>query len=655
MQPKIKSSKNTPDAASKNTKATGDKSVGAPRWLIYVVLLFTAMIYSRTLQNGLTFDDDDNYILQNPYLRHFSWDGIKAIFSSFYSYNYHPLTTTAWLFLYKFFALNPLPYHLLNVVLHVANTFLVYKLAQKLSGKEVTAIIVSALFALHPMHVESVAWVSELKGVLYSFFYLLAIVFYLQYINGAARKYFVYALVCFIASLLSKPAAVTLPVLLLIIDWYRGRGINSKTVIEKVPYFMLSAVFSVIAIMSQQAGGAVNDISASYGAVNRIFLFTSGIASYLLRLAVPVKLAALHYFPNADNGALPWEYYCSLPFLLAVGWLVARIMKREQKPGEAYSLRRDIIFGLLFFAATIFVMLQIIAVGSSLIAERYTYIPYIGLFYIAGQWTTHRLNEKNKAVLAGLLTGVVLIFALQAWTRIADWKDTDVLFTDIVEKNKDNHHNFLVYTYWGDYKKYARDMPAALQYYSQAIAINPSTDKAYFGRGTVYEKTGNPKAAVPDYNKAISLNADRPGYYNYRGWAYYLLGDKTSAMADFNKALSLDSKYPEAYNNRGWAYFEAGDTAHAMKDFNTAISLDPMFTLPYFNRAAIKANSGQFKGAIEDYTELLKFSPNDSLAYFNRGLTRINIQDKTGACEDLRKAMEMGYPGASQALNQYCR
>lgn len=634
--------------AAREVKASGGSRL--PKWLPVGLLVFTALIYSRALQNQITFDDDVEYIINNPYLRDFSLHGILKIFTSFYSYNYHPLTTILWTIVYKLFALDPLPYHFLNVALHVANTFLVYKLAEKLSGKQITALVVAALFALHPMHVESVAWIAEMKGVLCAMFYISAALCYIDYLDRAGRKYYFYSLLLLLASLLSKPAAVTLPVLLVIIDWYKGRKINLKTMAEKAPFLALSVIFGIVAIMSQKAGGAMNDITVSYGTVNKIFLFTSGIASYLLRLVAPIGLCGLHYFPNMQNGALPWQYYCSLPFLLVIALLVFRTLKKTTVP-----LRKDIIFGILFFFITISVMLQIITVGASLTAERYTYVSYIGFFYIAGQWLSSIRTEKNRNNLTAALAVVIAIFSLQSYNRIADWHDTDSLFSDMIEKNKGNMHNYLVYSYWGDYKQYTKDLPAAAQCYSQATAINPGFAPAWFKMGNTAEKTGNLKSAIADYTKAISLESGRPNYFNYRGWAFFESGDRKSAMEDFNKALALDARYPEAYNNRGWIYYQSGDTTRALKDFDTAISIQPGFSLPYFNRAAISANAGQFMRAIVDYTEVLKYHPTDSLAYFNRGLTRINMRDKNGACDDLRKALESGYSAASQALDQYCR
>ena len=342
-------------------------SPSLPKWAPFALIAVTAIIYSRALQGSITFMDDDYYILKNPYIRDLSWHGIVSIFTSFYNYNYHPFTTLTWLLVYSLFKLNPLPYHLVNVLLHLVNVWLVFRLALRLSSRDTAAFVVAALFALHPMHVESVAWISETKDVLYTAFYLLACLAYLQYIgNGGKAKHYMLMTAFFIASLFSKPAAVTLPLLLVVIDIYKGRSINAKTLLEKTPLLVISLIFAALTVMSQRAGGALHDLSADYSITNRIFLFTSGLSIYLLKLVAPIGQSAIYYFPNTTAGLLPWPYYASMPFLIAVVCLTAWLIRKSH-------IKKDAIFGICFFLVTISVMLQIVTVGSALIADRYTY------------------------------------------------------------------------------------------------------------------------------------------------------------------------------------------------------------------------------------------------------------------------------------------
>lgn len=630
---------------TEQTHPSSAPGTGIPAWAPLIVVLVTGLIYSKAVNSGFTYIDDDYYIIRNQYLRDFSLNGIKAIFTHFYSFNYHPLTTISNLVEFHFWGLDPVPYHLFNVLFHLLNVWLVYKVTEALSGKGITALVVSILFAIHPMHVESVAWIAERKDVLYAAFYLGAIIFYLRYIDkGTKTSDYILSLVLFTCSLLSKSAAVTLPVLLVAIDLYRGRTMNAKAIIEKIPFLLLAILFGILAIMSQKAGGAITDLSAEYSFGTRAVLLLSGLAAYFIKLVLPFGLSAIHYFPDLHGGALPWYYYLSIPFLAALVWLVAR--------RSAY--KKELLFGTAFFIITISVMLQFVTVGSAIYAERYTYISYIGLFYIIGQFVADKWATKSANTVMGTFVAFAIVLSILSWERIGYWKNTDTLFADIIEHNKDNWRSSFVYYYWGTAKGNDGDNMQAANYYTKAIELKPDYERAYYSRGLTFDALHDTKAAIADYNKAIAMKPGDATLYNARGWAYFESGDKAAAIKDYNTALSLNPKLPEAYNNRGWTRFNSGDTAAALADYNKAILLVPTFTKPYYNRAVIAINTNNVKGAIDDYNTLIQMNPNDDLAYFSRGVARHMINDP-GACNDLRKAAELGNRDAPNAIQQYCR
>jgi tetratricopeptide (TPR) repeat protein len=502
------------------------------------------------------------------------------------------------------------------------------------------------------MHVESVAWISERKDVLYTAFYLLSTFAYLRYIEaGRTTGKYIGTLLLFVGALLSKSAAVTLPVLFVVIDIYKGRGINKKTLIEKIPFLLLSILFGIINILAQRAGGPVNILCAYYGTINGIFLFTSGIALYLIRAVVPFDLSAMHYFPNVLVTGLPWTYYLSLPFLAIITWLILRLKKDN-------PMRREIIFGTLFFLVTISVMLQLISVGSALTAERYTYVPFIGLFYIAGQWLANLATGKQfKAIAVGAFSFAAIVFSIQTYNRIGVWKDDETLLTDVIDKNPGILDVNYIYLLRGDSRIYTRDFRGALEDFTQALSITPQfafAGSAYFGRAHVYEELGDLKAALGDYNSTIRVNPKLVEAYNGRGWLYFRSGDTRSAMQDYNEALSLNPRYAEAYNNRGWAYNNTGDLKAAIQDYNKAISIEPAFGKPYFNRAAVNAYLKNYAAAMDDYNCLVKLKNDDYMAYYFRGIARMNLSDRTGACQDWKRSAELGYTKASEMIQQYC-
>ena len=616
---------------------------GLPKWTPFAIVVLTGLLYWRSLQNNFTVFDDDFYILNNPFLKDFSPRGVWAIFTSFYAANYHPLTTLTWFFEYRLFGLDPLPFHLFNIVLHLLNTWLVFILAEQLSGKKVTAVVVSLLFAVHPMHVESVAWISERKDVLYTLFYLLSLLTYLRYLSsGYGAKQYITCLLLFAASLLSKSAAVTLPVLLIAIDVYKGRKINLRSLSEKIPFFALSVLFGILAILSQRSGGALNGLMVSYGFINGVFLFTSGLSFYIVWLVAPFNLAVMHYFPDLHNGLLPWVYYVSLPFVLLVIWLCTR----------RNALRREVFFGVSFFLITVSVMLQIVSVGSALTAERYSYVPSIGLFYILGQWLAGLYDTKKRKMSMTLFAGVVLLFSIITWNRIGIWKEDRLLFNDMIETYPE-----VYYGYWlrGNLEKKEGNLDAAIADYSESIRRNGKFSDAVFNRGITYNALGNLNAALADFNTALQLNPKQADVLNNRGWVLFRQGDKQAALRDYTSAIATNPNYAEAYNNRGWAYQLAGDSVSAQRDYDKAIDINPVFVLPYKNRAALKMRSGDFAGAVKDYDALINIDAGDNVVYFYRGMAHYFTNDKAGACQDWTKAQQLGNADAAKNISQYCR
>ena len=615
-----------------------------PKWIPFAIVLFTFMLYFRGMQNFFTNLDDDFYIINNPYLRDFSWHGIKAIFTSFYVGNYHPFTTIIHLFEYRIFKLNPLPYHLISILIHLANTYCVYRLIDKLTGKKPAAAFISLLFGIHPMHVESVAWASELKDVLYTLFYLLSLISYLYYSEkGYKITQYLICLAFFIVSLLSKSAAVTLPVLLIAIDIFKGRKINAKSLIEKVPFLLLSIAFGIIAIYSQKSDNSINDLSQGFNIIDRIFFLTYTISFYLIKLFIPFGLSAMHYFPvKSPGGFLPWEYYLSLPFLALIVWLIIR----------KTSYHKETIFGALFFLIAISVMLQILSVGSAIASERYTYVAYIGLFLIIYYWMQDLIKKQYQNIVIGVVSLFIIIFSVQTYSRVAVWKDSEILFTDVIEKNP---NVYLMYWMRGNFRKAINQPQAALEDYNKTIDLNPTYEDAFFNRGVVNDLLGYKKSAVEDYTKSIKLKANYPDAYNNRGWVNFQLKDTVKAISDYYKAIEVKPDFAEAYNNLGWAYAGLGQSDSALANYDKAIKYSPDFTKSRINRATERGKSADYKGAIEDYTYLAKQYPKDARIYYERAMSHLNSKDTSNACLDFRQSYNLGNNDAVEMMNKYCR
>ncbi len=624
---------------------------GVWKWMPFLIAVITAVVYYKAIFNSITTNDDDFYIINNPYLRDFSWHGVKVIFSTYYQSNYHPLTTFAYFVLYNLWGINPLPYHGLNIILHVINVLLVYRLVMQLSGSSVTSAIVTALFALHPMHVESVAWIAELKDVLYTCFYLLSLITYINYrCNGGLITYAQVA-VFFLLALLSKPSAVTLPLLLLLIDWYMGARINKSAIVDKIPFFALALFFGIVNIYAQKAGGPVDLLFSRFGFVNGFFMIVSGICWYLLHAIIPVQLSAFHYFPEVTDGGMPWLYYVSAPVLAGIIYLSLRINRHS-------SMYRDYWFGIAFFVISISVMLQILSVGSALTAERYTYVPYLGLFYILGQYISKLKTARNQQTGLYIIAAIVVVFSIQSYDRIGVWENDETLFTDVIEKNAGAKDVNVIYLLRGNYRSSINDITGAIADYTKAIEINPGfafAANAFFARGVAMDKTGNLKSALADYSRAIDLNHTMPEAYNKRGYALFRTGSVQNAIDDFATAIKLKPNYPEAYNNRGWALQNSGSIPAALRDYDKAILIAPEFDKPYYNRAALKSNAGDWSAALADYATILKLHPDDNRTMYFMGQAYFNLNNKQQACSLWQQAAQQGNIDARQSLQRYCQ
>ena len=614
--------------------------------LLPAILIITALIYTRSYFNGITFFDDYYYILTNPFLKDPSVHGIGAIFTSFYSGNYHPLTTLTNLVEYTYFNDNPLPYHVLNGARHLLNTALVFKLISRWTDKQEIAAFVALLFGIHPMHVESVAWISERKDVLYSAFYLLALLEYERYLSESLpwRRLATVAAI-FLLSLLSKSAAMTLPVLLIAIDIFKRRKLDYRSVGEKVPLLLLSVLFGILAIKSQSQEHAIISLTQHFGPLNRIFLFTTSLSAYLVNLVLPLNLAALHYYPTLPNNGLPWYYYLSLPLLAALSlgiWLVK-------------TNKREVLFGMAFFLISISVMLQVVAVGTALYAERYSYLSYVGLCYAIGVLLYSLINDKNRSLVIGIAGCWILALMLITVNRIGVWKDSITLFTDVIEKNEGNLNTSFAYNIRGNVWRDQGDLNAATSDYKEALTLNPDLESAYFNMGHAMDEARNPDEAIRYFTQSIKLNPKYADSYNDRGWVYFKTGKVPEALEDYNRALAVDNKFAPAHNNIGWLKYKTGDTISALHEFNEAIKDDPDYIKPYYNLGIVKGSGGDLNGALAAYSRIIEKWPKEHIAYYDRGFTYFNMKAMDRACADWSQSAALGNEQAQKMLNQYCR
>ena len=427
------------------------------------------------------------------------------------------------------------------LLIHLINVALVYVLVNLMFKETIISTIVALLFAIHPMHGESVLWVAERKDVLYTLFYLASIIFYLRHIRTKDLTGFknllgpdyLLTFILFICALLSKSMAVTLPVVLILFDWFYSRKFSINQIIEKIPFFALSILFGIIAIISQKASGAVNKNILNTNIADRFFMLNYSVSFYLTKLVAPFRLSAIHSFPIKATGYLPIEYYLSPLLLIVIIFLIFKSGK----------MKKVIIFGTLFFLITISVVLMVIPVGFALVAERYTYVPYIGLFIIGGsfynniQERTLKYSAKIKPYVLPVLVAYCIIFSIITYNRIDVWKDGMSLYTDIIEKYPDSGYAYINRGYL------ETDQPEiAMADFNKGLALNPNDEIAFCNRGLLKANLDDYKGALEDYNKAISLKRDFAVAYFNRGISRLILKDTVNACDDWHKAVEFGYK-----------------------------------------------------------------------------------------------------------------
>ncbi|OGS46123.1 MAG: hypothetical protein A2539_03275 [Elusimicrobia bacterium RIFOXYD2_FULL_34_15] len=595
--------------------------------LIFFILSVTLVSYIPSLKNDFTNWDDGVLVKDNRKIRDLSFENIKNIFTSYNVGLYDPMFSLSLALEYKFFKLNPRVYHTTNLTLHLLNCLLVFWLMFLLTKNNFVSFFVSLLFGIHPLHVESVAWISERKDVLYSFFYLGSIISYLYYVKNKDKKYYVLGLFTFVLSLMSKTMAVTLPLVLLLIDYIKQSSHPEpqakdlsirKKIIEKLPFFVLSLIFGIITIFAQRSIKNIKE-GQVLTFFDIVFNVCNELIFYITKLFLPLKLSAVYPFLERIGGILSKVFSIS-PIIIVVLVIVIFFSKKYSK---------KIIFGSLFFLITLLPVLNIIPVGRVIPADRYTYIPFIGLLYILGEGIFYLYTQKTqkmiKISIVILLIIVIPAFSYLTFQRCKIWESSFTLMSDVIE----NYPETVTVSYnnrgnsYRDNKEYEK----AIEDYNHAVKINPLYAEAYNNRGMAYFNRGEYDNAIDDYTKSIEIDSGYAKAYSNRGIAYWNKKEYDIAVEDFNQAINMNPKLKEAYNSLGNVYFTRSDYDKAIFYYSKAVEIDPYYAEAYQNRSGAYFMKKEYNKSWEDVTKLR------SLEY------RVN----PGFLEQLKKSSGVSY------------
>lgn len=584
---------------------------------IAAILTATLIFYFPTFWNKLVDWDDNIYILNNPYIFSLGIGNIKNIFSSFFNANYHPLTMLSYAIEYAIAGESPFLYHTSNVFLHLLNTTLVYVFVRKLflmldqtdlkKPNLVIPVISTFLFGLHPLHVESVSWVSERKDVLYTFFFLLAMIKYLRYLSTQRSIYYTSTIFLFLLSLLSKGMAVSFSLTIVAIDFVLKRDLLSrKVIVEKIPFFVLSVFFGIIAILAQKSGYAITE---KFHFWDKISFASYALVQYVSKLLAPFELSHFYPYPRQIDGQIPLFYYYNIILLLGSAVVLYLIRKS-----------RILIFGLLFFILNIVLVLRLIPLGDTIMADRYTYLSSIGIFMMIAFSFNSFINSYPQY--RKLILSVFVVYAsflgYKTYERTLAWRDSFSLWDDAAKKYPDN----------------------------PIVVLN---------RGIAIEKNGNPDQALIEYRRSEKLDPNLDMPHTNIGNIKLFKGDKVGAIEEFSKAISMNSNNLDAIYNRGRVLIDLGDFSKAIIDFDRAVKIDPNFSGAYHNRGVAKYYLKNYTDAIADFNSAIRLNPKSGKAYFMLGICFLDLSKKESACANFQKAYSLNVEKAGVYLEKYCK
>ena len=549
--------------------------------LIYVVLaLATIIAYEQVRHNEFVGFDDDQYIFNNSHVKAgLTREGLVWAFTTTHIYNWHPLTWMSHMLDCELYGLNPAGHHFTNVLLHIANALLLLLVLNRMTGSLWCSAFVAAAFALHPLHVESVAWASERKDVLSTFFWMLTMLAYVRYAERPQTGRYLLIVLVFCLGLMAKQMLVTLPFVLLLLDYwplgrltFKGRSFfNSarpvaavsarRCILEKLPLLILSAVASVIIYLVQERTGLVKSV-VHYALVHRIGNAIVAYVAYIGKMLWPGRLAIFYPHPHGDLPA--WQVAGAILLLVCI---TAAVLWRIRR-------RPYLAVGWLWYLGTLVPVIGLVQVGTQAMADRYTYVPLIGLFIIIAWGTAELLVRwRYRAMGLGIMTGIVLaVLLICTWMQVRYWQNSLTLYghaAEVTENNFVMHDNFGVELF--DRGRFDE----ALMHFDEALRINWRYSRAHKNKGRVLLRRWKLDEAIAIFTDLLRVDSDWPEVHSYLGLAYARKSQFVPAIKHFKAALRSRPDWYETYNDLGLAYSLLGNHDLAIQNYKEALRLKP--------------------------------------------------------------------------------
>lgn len=575
------------------------------------LLLTIAALYGQVHDFQFVNYDDPDYVLENPHVR---GGDARWAFTSMEHANWFPLTWLSHMLDVEMFGLRSGAHHLTSVAIHALSTLLLFGLLRKITGERWPSAFVAFVFAAHPLHVESVAWIAERKDVLCALFFILTLWAYARYVERPGALRYVVMLVAFGCGILSKAMIVTLPFVVLLMDVWPLRRFSKKVWVEKIPLFALSAVAAVIAYVAQQRGGAVSS-QIPFGL--RLENAAVSYVTYIAQFFWPAKLAVFYPFP----GAVPaWEWVAAVLVLIAITTVATR--------------SAAVAVGWLWYLGTLVPVIGLVQIGWQSRADRYTYIPFIG-FSIALAWGFSALVKQHRWLAAPVAAWAGAICAA-TFVQAATWRDSITVFEHALKVTDGNYvaHNNL-----GAALRHAGRRADALPHFEEAIRLRPQYPEAQNNLGEALLAAGRVDDALPHVAEALRLDPKLPEAHVNMGAIYNKRGQPGRAEAEYRAALELNPSSAEAHDGLAVVLTDTNRTEEALQHALKAVALNPADADAHYNLGRLYGLSGRTDQAIEQFRETVRLEPASAAAHFNLGTAYAQKDQMNEAVAEFQAAL----------------
>lgn len=593
--------------------------------LLLAALVATLLVYTRVVFYGHISWDDPEMVFANPDVHAFAFG---RFFTDHYVGNYIPVTMVAHGIVWALVSENELLHHLLSVCLHLLNGVLVYHFTIRLFRGKPLAAVTTCIFLLHPLQVESVAWIAELKTVLFSAFFLGALICYTISLTERSAKYYLSSLLLFILSCLSKPSAVVFPLAMVCVELALGQPVL-RLWKKKLPFFLIAVATGLVTLYTQGEDRFINYAHA-FPAAERIGYAGFAILSYWRLFLAPVGLSVIYPYPE---GAWP-VFAAGYATLGICAFLLVRWFGRKNRLPAM----------LLFVIFNLALVLQFVPFGEVLFADRYIYIAIIGM-----GWLVAAALQKTAIDYRYTAVTVMVLLSVFTFGRTLKWKNALTLYEDILSKYPDN---FVALNSAGVECMRLGNDRKALDYFSKATETAPRNYKGHYNMGLLFLKMQKPDQAIEKFNQSITLY-DYDKAYTGRATAYLLLGDYSKAVSDATRALQLEPENAKAWYVMGSCYNEMNRLKEAREALNTAIMLSPAEAEFYYKRGIVSGKEQQFRKCEEDLHVALSLRPQLYEAHYWLGVALVNLGKDP--CADFRIAAQHNFAPAVNAYNKMCR